>query len=176
MKKAGILCAALAIGLLFSACGVGDVGGAESESTSSSQTASSGAETSSALSADSVSDDLSGLQEYLVANAGFTGTPEEMQAQIIGAKDGVRYEFGHDGKNNVTVELYEYDPDALGDTAQKILSDVKSSGKFTLMEQELSAELSDSGKYLMIYKNTATDDGNKTYDEQVKTLFRGFKS
>lgn len=175
MKKIGILCAALAVGLLFSACGAGDVGGPVPGSASS-QAASSEAAVSSALSADSVSDDLSGLQKYLSSNAGFSGTPEKMQAEIIGAKAGVRYVFGHDGKNNVSAELYEYDTGNLGEAARQILSDVKSNGKFTLMGQQVNAALSDSGKYLMIYKNSAADENNKTYDAKVLDLFRKFKS
>lgn len=175
MRKIEILCAALAVGLLFSACSAGDLGGLVSGSASS-QAVSSEAAASSALSADSVSDDLSGLQKYLASNAGFSGTPEKMQAEVIGAKAGVRYVFGHDGKNNVSAELYEYDPESLGDTAQEILSDVKSGGKFTLMGQQVDASLSDSGKYLMIYKNSATDESNKTYDAKVLDLFRKFKS
>lgn len=176
MKKIWILCAALAVGLLFSACGVGDVGGPVPGSSSSQSASSQAAVSSSAVSADSVSDDLSGLQKYLASNAGFSGTPENMQAEVIGAKSGVRYVFGHDGKNNVSAELYEYDPANLGDTAQKILSDVKSGGKFTLMGQQVGASVSDSGKYLMIYKNSATDENNKTYDAKVLDLFRKFKS
>lgn len=175
MKKIWILCAAMAVGLLFSACGAGNVGGVASGSTSS-QAVSSKAAVSSALSADSVSDDLSGLQKYLVSNAGFSGTPEKMEAEIIGAKAGVRYAFGHDGKDNVSAELYEYDPENLGDMAQKTLSEVKKDGRFTLMGQQVNAVLSESGKYLMIYKNSATDDNNKAYDAKVLALFQKFKS
>lgn len=175
MKKIWVLCVALAAAAMLSACGVGNVGGAAPGSASSGQ-ASSAPAVSSALSADSVGDDLAGLQKYLSSNAGFSGTPEKMEATIIGAKSGVRYVFGHDGKNNVSAELYEYDVKSLNETAQKILTAVKADGKFTLMGQQVEASLSDSGKYLMIYKNSAADDTNKAYNEKVLDLFRKFKA
>lgn len=174
MKKIWIFCAALAAAATLSACGVGNVGGAAPGSASSGQTSS--AAVSSALSADSVSDDLAGLQKYLASNAGFSGTPEKTEAAVIGAKSGVRYAFGHDGKNNVSAELYEYDANDLNETARKIFASVKAEGKFTLMGQQMEASLSDSGKYLMIYKNSATDDANKTYNEKVLDLFHKFKA
>lgn len=179
MKRIGIFCAVLAIGLMFTGCSAENLVNSAGGGSASSQTqsaASSEAPASSALSAGSVSDDLAGLQKYLTANAGFTGTPEKMQADIIGAKEGVRYAFSHGGKNNVSAELYEYDTGSLGETAQKILADVQKDGKFILMGQEINAVLSDNGKYLMIYKNSATDDDNKSYDAKVSELFRSFHS
>lgn len=172
MKKLWILSLAAALAVLLSACGAGDVGGVSSQAASSSASSSA----SSQLGQDGVEDNLKGLEKYLTANASFTGTPSVMRADVIGAKQGDRYQFGYNGKNNVTVELYEYDPSNLNDKAQKAISDVKSTGKITILDQQVSAVLSDSGKYLMIFQNSATDDQNKAYNDQVKKLFTGFKA
>lgn len=174
MKKIWILCVALGAAVMLSACGVGNVGGAAPGSVSSESVSS--AAVSSALSADKVSDDLAGLQKYLSTNAGFSGTPEKMEASMIGAKAGVRYMFDHTGKNNISAELYEYDLKNLNEKAKKVLDSVKTDGKFTLMGQQVQASLSDNGKYMMIYKNTMTDDANKAYDKKVLDLFRKFKA
>lgn len=177
MKKIWIISIAAVLAMSLSACGAGDVGSSSSRSASS-ETSSQTAASSSApkVEASSVSDDLSGLQKYLVANASITGSPEDMRKDMIGAKSGVRYKYGYSGKDNVMLELYEYDPSNLNATAQKVISDVKTSGQFTLMDQKIGAVLSDSGKYLMIYKNTATDSANQSYTAQIKKLFTSFKA
>lgn len=174
MKKIGIAAAALLLAAMITACGAGDVGGPAPGTTSSSPSSSSSA-ASSALSQDSLDDNLKGLQTYLESNASFSGTAEKMRADMVGAENGVRYQFGYNGKNNVTVELYEYNIDSLDDQSKTVLDEVKSNGSFTILNEKVGAVLSDSGKYLMVFKDTATDDQNKAYAEKVKTLFTEFK-
>lgn len=179
MKKIWILAAAAALLMTATACGAGDVGGPSSSQAASSGAASSQAASSSsalAVSQDSVEDTLAGLQKYLAGNGAVSGDPTQMRADVIGAKGGVRYQFSLNGKNNVTVEFYEYDTDSLNDTAKQVLASVKSSGSFTLMGQQITAALSDSGKYLMIYKDTVVKDENKAYADKVAKLFKGFKA
>lgn len=169
MKK--FLIGALAIVMVgtMAACGEGNVGVVSS---TPSQAASS--QVQSKPSADSYEDNLTGLEKYLTANSVLSGDPVTMQAEFIGAKSGAKYQFGFNGNNNVTAELYEFAPDSLNDTAKTVQSDVKSKGSFTMMGQQVKAVLSDSGKYLMIYKDTATADQNKAREEQVTKLFKEF--
>lgn len=176
MKRFWMIFLAAAVLLSLSACGVGDVGGASSQSASSAASSQAPSALSQKVKEDSVPDSLSGLQKYLQGNASVTGTAEKMRADIIGAVSGVRYQYSYGGgKNNVTLELYEYDPSKLNAAAQKVLSQVRANGGFTLLGQKIGAVLSDNGKYLMIYKNSATDSGNKAYTDQIAKLFRGFK-
>lgn len=181
MKKLWIISMAAVLTVSFTACGAGNVS-LSSQDTSSkastSQTASSQPASSTIkVEASSVSDDLAGLQKYLVGNAAVSGTPENMRADMIGAKTGVRYKYGaNGGKDNVTLELYEFGTANLNATAQQVISDVKSTGKFTVVGQKVDATLSKSGKYLMIYKNSATDDPNKAYGTWIKKLLTDFKS
>jgi len=171
MKKIWILAAAAALLMTVTACGAGDVGGVSSgasseESASSTQT----------VLQSSVEDNLEGLQTYLTGNELISGEPKEMRADVIGAESGVQYQFSYNGKNNITVELYEYDLDNLNDTAKNIIESVQSNGQFTLMDKQIPATLSDSGKYLMIYTDTVSDDENKAYAEKVKGKFQEFKN
>lgn len=175
MKKIWILAAAAALLMTATACGAGDVGGVSSQSPSaSSETAASSSAPT--VSQDSVEDNLQGLQKYMTGNGAVSGDPTEMRADVIGAKSGVRYQFSFNGKNNVTAEFYEYDPDSLNDTAKQVMDSVKSNGKFSLMGQQVSAVLSDSGKYLMIYQDSVAKDENKANTDKVMQLFKGFKS
>lgn len=106
----------------MAACGMGDVGGASSAAAS--QAVSSQAPVSKP-SADSFDNSLTGLGKYLAANSVLSGDPTEMKAEFIGAAKGVKYQFAYNGKDNVTVELYEFNPDNLSDTAKTVQADVK---------------------------------------------------
>lgn len=171
MKKYWIISLAVGMAVLFSACGVGNVGGLPGGASSQASSA-----VSSQVTADKFDDNLQGLEKYLTAAAQLSGTPTATQANVIGAKKGDRYIYGNNGgKNNMTVELYEYDPSSLNDTAQKRLAEAKSSGKLTILDQQVNAVVSDSGKYLMIYRNTASGDADKAYEKELVQLFSGFK-
>lgn len=177
MKKIWIAAVAAAATVSLTACGAGNLSVTTTSSAAdSSETASSVASSSSAVTAASVSDDLAGLEQYLAANASVTGTPTEMRADMIGAETGVRYTYSYNGNNNITLELYEYDTANLSVEAETVLESVKTSGSFTLLGNQVSATLSSSGKYLMVFKDSATSDTNTTYDESVKKLFTEFKA
>lgn len=172
MKKILILALAVVMAGTMAACGMGDVGGASSGSAS--QAASSQAAVSKP-SADSFDDNLAGLEKYLAANTVLSGNPTDMEAAFIGAQKGAKYQFDYNGKSNVTVELYEFNTAGLSEQAKKVQDEVKSKGTFTIMNQQVAAELSDSGKYLMIYKDTVTSDQNKARHEEVTKLVKEFK-
>ncbi len=178
MKKLWIISVAAVLTVSLTACGAGDVSTSSQglPSKAGSQASSQAASSTVKVEASSVSDNLEGLEKYLAGNASVTGTPDTMRADMIGAKDGVRYKYGYSGKDNVILELYEFDPSSLNATAQKVISDVKATGKFAVIGQQVSATLSKNGKYLMIYKNTANDDANNSYGTQIKKLFADFKA
>ena len=100
-----------------------------------------------------------------------------MAADFIGAKSGVQYRFSYEGSNNVTVELYEFDLDNLSDEAQAVLNSVQQNGSFTVIGQEVTdAYLSESGKYMMIYRDTQTNEKNELHKKEIVELFQGFKA
>ena len=104
-----------------------------------------------------------------------SGTPVDMEASFIGAKDGVKYTCSYEGSNNITVEVYEYDTSSLNDTAKEIIDSVKKDGTFELMGMTAEATLSDGGKYLMIYKDSASCEVHDARTQQVKEDFVSFK-
>lgn len=172
MKIAAVFAAALML-LSFSACAVNMPDSSSSSNTSSEAEATPEPEAS--VDESKFADNLEGLQEYMVAKEYISGTPVDMEASFIGAKDGVKYTCSYEGSNNITMELYEYDTSSLNETAQEVINSVKENGTFELMDITAEAVLSDSGKYLMVYKDSASGEVHDTRTKQVKEDFTAFK-
>jgi hypothetical protein len=70
------------------------------------------------------------------------------------------------------VELYQFDTKKTNDTVEA----VKKDGKFTIYEKEVEAYVSDNGKYLMIYSDTAVTDDTTTEAYKTKqSAIKAFK-
>ncbi|WP_195986125.1 hypothetical protein [Clostridium sp. D33t1_170424_F3] len=124
-----------------------------------------------------VDDNLDGLCKFLADHGGVSGDAAQMAPEFIGAKAGVQYKFSYEGTNNVVVELYEYDPENLDETAQAVQDNVKKDNTFMVIGQQVTdAYLSDSGKYLMIYKDTQSGEKNELHKKEIVELLQGFKS
>ena len=142
----------------------------------------SGTETTNTLSASSmaqseVPDTLDGLCRYMEGNGLIGGTPHDMLADLIGAKEGRMYQFLFND-SSVQVELYEFDTENLNTEAQRILQEVRENGKFTIGETEIessNAYLSDSGKYLMVYHDTNTDEEHTNQSIRAQQMFKEFR-
>ena len=140
----------------------------------------SGTETTNTLSASSmaqseVPDTLDGLCRYMEGNGLIGGTPHDMLADLIGAKEGRMYQFSFND-SPVQVELYEFDTENLNKKAQEILQEVRENGKFTMTGIESSnAYLSDSGKYLMVYHDTNTDEEHTNQSIRAQQMFKEFR-
>ena len=140
----------------------------------------SGTETTNTLSASSmaqseVPDTLDGLCRYMEGNGLIGGTPHDMLADLIGAKEGRMYQFSFND-SSVQVELYEFDTENLNTEAQRILQEVRENGKFTMTGIESSnAYLSDSGKYLMVYHDTNTDEEHTNQSIRAQQMFKEFR-
>ncbi len=137
---------------------------------------------------DGFEDHLDGLCAYLEANnavirndqadvASASSDPSftEMSFKEIGAIGGYRYKFTFNG-STVQAEFYEFDTENLNEKGKDCLDSVKSSGKFTVLDNEVAATLSDNGKYLMVYTDPRTEEANVSQREKVERLFKGFKA
>lgn len=101
---------------------------------------------------------------------------KKMEAGFIGAKAGMRYSY-RVGNSDVAIELYEYDLNALDDTARDYIAQVEKDGKLTILDREVTgAVMSDSGKYLMIYTDGSTEEENVKRTEDLKAAFQAFKN
>ena len=202
MKKILVLAAAAALALTLTACGgtpvkLPTLAVLGEENTSSAVSASSAVsgtpEESSSVSGGEESsqapeiavlesefdDNLEGLCRYLEANHAVTSERTddsftEMSYKEIGAIRGFRYRFLYNG-STVQAEFYEFDLDNLDEKGKACLESVKAEGKFTVLDSEVPAVLSNNGKYLMIYTDSNTDGKNTAQRENVEKLFREFK-
>ncbi len=137
------------------------------------------------IKASDYANNLEGLEKYLTA---LNYIPKEAQAtemlsNVIGAKSGHRYNFIVDNAT-VIVELYEYDTDNIGEEGKCVIDEVKKNGEFYVFGEDTKldgneaypADLSDNGKYLLIYTDTSTDIANvqrkADFTEKVKAFYK----
>lgn len=86
----------------------------------------------------------------------------EMLAEVIGAKQGVRYTI--DASN--FVEFYEFDIDNLNDDAKALLSGIADGGTYKVLSlEDMKGVVSDSEKFVMLYPATSTYDFSKLTEE-----------
>lgn len=176
MKKWMAIVTAGVMAVSFAGCGAGDVGSAEymaSKAAASQAAASSSQPAQSSQAEVKYENSLKGLQQYMTAKGVAEGEPISMEAGLIGAKEGVRYRGNFEGKDNITLELYRYDPSDQNEAAQKVLADVKEKGTFTIMEKQVPATL--NGDYLMVYSDTQTGEVHEKRAEEVKQIFLNFQ-
>ncbi len=128
-------------------------------------------------------DNLEGLEKYLVDLDYIPQKSEatDMLASVIGAKSGHRYNFIVN-KSTVIAELYEYDTDDLGEEGRRVINEVKTNGEFYVFDKNVQldentaykAELSGSGKYLLIYTDNSTDIANVQRKEDFTAKVKAF--
>ena len=137
------------------------------------------------IKASDYTNNLEGLEKYLVALDYIPkkSEPTEMLSNVIGAKSGHRYNFIVDNAT-VIVELYEYDTDNIGEEGKRVIDEVKKNGEFYVFGEDTKldgneaypADLSDNGKYLLIYTDTSTDISNvqrkADFTEKVKAFYK----
>mgnify|MGYP004464880171 CR=1 FL=1 len=118
-------------------------------------------------------DNLNGLLTYLTGNGVIKSDTSEMKAEMIGAVAGKRVAVIY-GDQTANVELYEFDTSNLNDRANEVLKNAKENKKFSSIDGEMPAMISNSGKYLLIYKDIYTDDQKRPVQERFLKLFQEF--
>ena len=132
-----------------------------------------------------------GLCNYFAAygyiNPKYDDKNTEMDASLIGAKVGKKFtaiRIDDKDVNNITIELYEYDTDNIGEEGKRVIDEVKKNGEFYVFGEDTKldgneaypADLSDNGKYLLIYTDTSTDISNvqrkADFTEKVKAFYK----
>ena len=106
-------------------------------------------------------------------------TAVDMMSEVIGAKAGERYNFTVDN-STVFVELYEYDTDNMNADAKRVTAEAKKDGKIKVLSDDDNAEfpavLSSSGKFLVMYTDNSTNEGNaarkKNFTDAVKNFHK----
>lgn len=112
--------------------------------------------------------DFDGMQAYLIELELLSGDEDdkiETQADVIGAKTGVRYQL--DTTN--FVEFYEFDTAATPDEAVSVYDAISNGETYKVLGIEaLKGEVSSSGKFIMLYPATSTYDFSELAEEFEK--------
>ena len=176
MKKIiAVLAAIMMFASVAAACGVSNPLNTTEASTTQESTQE---ETQPQVDKEDYSDTFEDLCKYMTDMTYVSGEPKEMTAELIGATEGKKYSFNY-GSGTVTAEFYVFDLDNLNETAEKTISDVKETGKFKIGNlPETEAVLSDNGKYLMVYRDTAYDAANAESQNRIRynEVMKEFKS
>lgn len=164
MKKIVAILLALCFILMFAGCGVKgwQDGGNDS---SGSQTDESLVKT---VDDKDYENNLAGLAAYLKAAEVISGDATTMSAEMIGAVSGEKYSYD----KNTFVEIYEFDTENLNADAKEVLDSVKEKGYFVILGTEVNADISDNGKYIMVYTQEKADEELKNAAVEA---FKAFK-
>ena len=117
---------------------------------------------------------MEGLCDYLEGNGIIAGNYVDMKADVIGAVDGRKYQFKYNGAT-IIAEFYEYDLANLSETAETVLNDVKTEGKFDVLGTEIDAAITEDGKYVYIYGDTNTSEENVAQKMKAEELIQKFE-
>ncbi|MDR0914657.1 MAG: hypothetical protein LBM65_05805 [Oscillospiraceae bacterium] len=158
IKKASIVLALAAVFTFLGGCGVSPEQLGIGTTTVPEGSATASEATADEVNAASFKNDITGLEQYLKELELLSGDTTEMSAEQIGAAKGFRWSFKNKNDSQVTLEIYEYNPQKLNTLAKDIIKQVKNTGKFKLYSlPEVAATLQNDDKYLVIYKDPALD-------------------
>ncbi len=108
---------------------------------------------------------FSGMQKYLKDLKLISGDKIELQADLIGAKKGVRYT----ADKVDFVEFYAFDLDNMTKEGKEVYDAISKGDTYDVLGlQEMKGVISKSGKYMMLYKADSTYDYSKIEKEFKK--------
>lgn len=169
MKKfIAAICACLILASAFAGCSDPLAKSNTSETKASSSSAEKAKKT---IKAENYEDNFNGLESYMkdygyltkdiIKNANDTKLPKikgvnyKYGYEYIGAKKGKKYT-----NNKIVIELYEFEEGK----KNEFVDSVKEKGTFTLFDEEVTAYITDNGKYMMVYTDNDIKDDDKTSD------------
>lgn len=108
---------------------------------------------------------FNGMQKYLIDMKLIDSKNKvELQADVIGAKKGVRYTVGAS-----FVEFYVFDTKSTPDEAVNVYDGIADGGIYKVLGiEDVKGEISSSGKYVMLYPATSTFDYSEIAEEFKK--------
>ena len=125
--------------------------------------------------AEKYSDDIQGLCKFMEDNKVTAGERIQMEYAVIGAMNGYKYSYTYDG-SAVQLEVYEFATEGLSETAQIVVDSVRSNGTFELLENVIPAQLSEDGRFMLIYTDSKSEkkENNIAHKAHVEACFEAF--
>lgn len=117
--------------------------------------------------------DIMGLVAYLEDSGLVTGDRVQMSYDVIGAKNGYKYNYRYND-SNVQLEVYEFDTANLPAAGETVQASLKATGEFDVLGNTVKGTLSSDGHFLLVYTDTKTDDVSTAHRERVLERFTAF--
>lgn len=117
--------------------------------------------------------DFEGLVKYMADSELIAGEGTNMSADFIGAEAGQKFAFKYK-EAAITCELYSFDLENLPEKGREVLDSVKANGTFKSLDKDISAVLSDNGKFMMIYVCSSNDEAYLNFTDRMHEKFKAF--
>ena len=117
--------------------------------------------------------DIMGLVAYLEDSGLVTGDRVQMSYDVIGAKNGYKYNYRYND-SNVQLEVYEFDTENLPEAGKTVQASLKASGEFDVLGNAVKGTLSANGQFLLVYTDTKTDEVSTAHRDRVTERFTAF--
>lgn len=123
---------------------------------------------------------LDGMAKKLYDQESIASSGVITDAEVIGAQKG--YRFTDSANSDVTIEVYEFNLEKLSETGKATVDSVndKEKGYFTIFGQEVPAQMSKNGKYMLVYTDPKlqgdnTDEARQERKDAVLKVFNSWK-
>ena len=120
-------------------------------------------------------DGIQGLCAYMEDCEVTAGERIQMEYGVIGAINGYKYTYTYEG-SQVQLEVYEFPTEDIPELAQTVIDSVKANGSFELLDNVIPAQISENGRYMLIYtdEKTKKEEANQAHKEHVVECFETF--
>ena len=120
-------------------------------------------------------DGIQGLCAYMEDCKVTAGERIQMEYGVIGAVNGYKYTYTYED-SQVQLEVYEFPTEDVSEQVQSIVDSVKANGSFELLDNVIPAQISEDGRYMLIYTDEKAEkkDANKAHKEHVVECFETF--
>lgn len=120
--------------------------------------------------------DVDGMCDYFEASGLVVGERVQMSYDVIGAVNGYKYTYQYND-SSVQLELYEFPTENIPEAAQTVIDSVRERGSFEILDNTVPAQLSESGRFMIIYTDAKAESGDEVsvaHRDHVTACFTAF--
>lgn len=120
--------------------------------------------------------DVDGMCDYFEASGLVAGERVQMSYDVIGAVNGYKYTYQYND-SSVQLELYEFPTENIPEAAQTVIDSVRENGSFEILDNTVPAQLSESGRFMIIYTDAKAESGDEVsvaHRDHVMACFTAF--
>ena len=114
--------------------------------------------------------------DFEMASGLVVGERVQMSYDVIGAANGYKYTYQYND-SSVQLELYEFPTENIPEAAQTVIDSVRERGSFEILDNTVPAQLSESGRFMIIYTDAKAESGDEVsvaHRDHVTACFTAF--